>query len=736
MIDNDETLVQAFLEEASDLGEDLIDNILALDSDRSSTEALNKVFRTAHTIKGSSSFLGMLPIAQLTHCAEDLLNKIRTGEIPYSDLHTDVLLGFADELERLLEFASRNEGTLADKDVMDALNNAHTPPTPSDNDATPDASTPDANTPDATMANTSTANNDATPDATMPDANSNPLDRKDSVRVSILNLEEASDLIGELVIARNRLNLLHSKINEKIGSAYLQEEVSTVVSEVSSLTTELQLSTTKMRLVPIGTIFRRFPRLVRDLSRKLNKPINLEISGETTGIDRSIIEYLTDPLIHIIRNACDHGLEHPDERLALGKTAEGTVTIAASYDKVFANITITDDGRGLHRDTIIAKGIANGLIESGELMSDKEVFNLIFEPGFSTAKDVTNVSGRGVGMDIVRSSIYALSGSITIHSTPNKGTTFDIRLPLTLAIIDAIIVDVGGDPFALPLHAVTEVANISFDEITMFDGSCFYRLREQTIPILILKTLYDIDSYQHGNNYALIILNVSHKSIGVLVDKVMTQEEIVVKPINHYFGMSKVTGFSGATILGNGQVCLIVDIESVVLALEDKDKRALFSGLEDRNCRTKDSLTGSLQSQGTHIAIVEDSSSDRRNIKSLLENEDGLSCSLFSDPISTLKSPEHFDLYVIDIVMEHGSGEMLALKLLKQGNNKPIIFISSKVDALNTALLPEGLKYTFMRKPLRQNEFIATIYKMIEQSTAPQQTQLGQQQDTNRTAGY
>jgi two-component system chemotaxis sensor kinase CheA len=388
----------------------------------------------------------------------------------------------------------------------------------------------------------------------------------DSIRVPAERLDLLMDRVGELVIAQSRLT--------QVAAASNDSQVKSIAEEIERLALELRDTTMGVRTVPIGSLFGRFRRLVHDLSRELGKEIELITIGEETELDKTVIERLNDPLIHLIRNAVDHGLEAPEGRAAAGKPARGRITLAARHAGAEVLISITDDGRGLDRDRIQARAEDQGLMTPGAKLSDNELFQVIFQPGFSTAKEVTSLSGRGVGMDVVKRTIEALRGKIEIASTPGKGAELTLRLPLTLAIIDGLLVRVGKGRYVLPLSAVEECVELSTEEDARSRGRSFLNIRDDLVPFLRLRELFNA-STPADRFQKVVIVSSGESRVGLVVDQVIGNHQTVIKSLSKLH--ADVETFSGATILGDGAVALILDVAHLVdfgQAHEDRLKAA------------------------------------------------------------------------------------------------------------------------------------------------------------------
>ncbi len=370
-----------------------------------------------------------------------------------------------------------------------------------------------------------------------------------SVRVPAERLDYLVDMVGELVTVQARLS--------QAAATRQDAELTAIAEEVERLTAELRDSSLGMRMLPIGSTFSKFKRLVRDLSQELGKEIDLETSGAETELDKTVIEKLNDPLVHLIRNSIDHGIETPEVRRQAGKPAAGTVHLAAIHSGDSVLIEIRDDGKGLDREAILAKALEKGIVAEGVQLSERETFELIFAPGFSTAQKVTGVSGRGVGMDVVKRAIDALRGAITIDSRPGAGTTITVKIPLTLAIIESLLVKIAGDAFVLPLSAVEECVELSREAVARAHGRNLIPVRGQLIPYIPLRQQFGMPG-QPPDMQQVVVTRVGGSRVGFVVDHVVGEHQTVIKSLGRMY--RDVKGLSGATILGDGTVALILDI--------------------------------------------------------------------------------------------------------------------------------------------------------------------------------
>lgn len=401
-----------------------------------------------------------------------------------------------------------------------------------------------------------------------PNRETAPVKAEETVRVPAERLDELMDRVGELVIAQSRL----SQLAQGSGHDMVLRSVS---EEIERLAGELRDTMMVLRLVPVSSLFNRFRRLVHDLARETGKHIELVTEGEGTEVDKTVVERLADPLVHLIRNSCDHGLETPDQRLAAGKSETGTVRLSADQSGDEIIITIRDDGRGINKDAVRAKAEAQGLISAGQMMSDQDLFQLIFHPGFSTAAQVTNLSGRGVGMDVVKRTIESLRGTIHIASTAGEGSVITLRIPLTLAIIDGLLVRVGAERYVIPLAAVEECLELSQEEDRKTRGRSFITLRDSLVPFLRLRDMFactdEPDIFQK-----IVVITTGSERVGLVVDQIIGSHQTVIKSMSllHH----NITNFAGATILGDGGIALILDVAQLIDIGRHQEERQSAAG--------------------------------------------------------------------------------------------------------------------------------------------------------------
>ena len=535
--------------------------VLTLERDPCDSEALNSIFRGFHTIKGLAGFLELWEIQKLSHEVETVLDQARTSQLTLSEAAIEAILQSADYLQRWLahlETELQNRPSTApawDEALLSRIRALSScpegpPPAPDDLSAMASAVAGGGVPPEATAA--------VPDDPTPAPAESVRAERRSetlAVKVDTAKLDYLVDMAGEMVIAESLVR--HDPELNGNKTPRLQRNL----AQLTRITTELQKTAMAMRMVPIGPLFRRMARLVRDLSRQFGKRVEMETEGDEIELDRTIVEALSDPLMHMVRNSLDHGIESPEDRLARGKSASARLFMRAQHQAGHVVIEIADDGRGLDREKILAKAIEKGLIESVDGMTDGEVFNLIFAPGFSTAAQVTNVSGRGVGMDVVRRNVEKLRGRIEIRSTAHVGSSFLLKLPLTLAIIDGLLVGVGTERYIVPLFAVREMFRPTEDTIWTVRGRSEMALvRDALLPVIRLYRKFRVKPKSEDPRQSVLIVAESESQrFCLVVDELIGKQEVVIKSLGETF--KNVPGIAGGAILGDGRVGLILELD-------------------------------------------------------------------------------------------------------------------------------------------------------------------------------
>jgi two-component system, chemotaxis family, sensor kinase CheA len=612
MDDELKEILNEFLVETEEMIELLDQRFISLESDPTNRAMLDEIFRAMHSMKGSGGFLGFTRLVDVAHRAENILNKLRQGEIAVTPTVINVVLEAVDVV-KLLVADIRESGTDIHVEVVAIsarLDNvlagqeaAQTEPTVPAPAVTLDTSThantahqPPSSKLGEILIQEGSASKEQVLEALEQQDRKLPLgeilvqsgviteralesalqkqskptkagEDDQTIRVETSRLDSVMNLVGELVLGRNRLMKLGGGLEQSYENEPLVRGLTETLAQLNLVTTDLQLAVMKTRMLPIRKVLAKFPRMVRDLSQKLNKQVRLELHGEETELDKSVADEVGDPLVHIVRNAIDHGIELPAERQASGKALEGLVRIAASQEGNSIVIRIQDDGKGLQTDRIKAKALSRGIVSEAELasMDPRDVLNMVFLPGFSTADKVTDVSGRGVGMDVVRTNIRRINGSVEIDSQVGKGSVITIKLPLTIAIIQALLVEVEQATFAIPLGSVIEAVKITKDDIKTINGREVLTLRERVLPLLRLSEEFEIPRDTTCDKFYVVVVGMGERHVGVIVDRLRSQEEVVIKSMGDY--LSDIKGVAGATITGEGKVVLILDIPELVQSL-------------------------------------------------------------------------------------------------------------------------------------------------------------------------
>ncbi|MDY5304486.1 MAG: response regulator [Campylobacter sp.] len=744
-MDDMQELLEDFLVESFELIEQIDHDLVELESNPDDLELLNRIFRVAHTVKGSSSFLNFDTLTKLTHHMEDVLNKARHGELKITADVMDVVLKSVDMMKGLL-VSIRDNGNDSNSGIdisqicpqLTAISEGQSPtsatpapesapaPEPAAADipasAIPEDIDPNTLSEDQINAEierllkvrkaedearrAAKASGGGAASATAPAAAPDKLDTADkpaaatkpagdganapakasanasdqTIRVEVGRLDYLMNLVGELVLSKNRLLTIYNDVEERYDGEQFLEELNQVVSSLSLVTTDVQLAVMKTRMQPVAKVFNKFPRVVRDIGRDLNKQIDLIISGEETELDKSIVEEIGDPLTHIIRNSCDHGIEDPATRKAAGKPEKGTIELKAYNEGNHIVIEIIDDGKGIDAEAIRIKAVERGLISENEAdtMSNKEIYSIIFRPGFSMAAKVTNISGRGVGMDVVKTNVEKLHGVIDIDSEIGKGTTLKLKIPLTLAIIQSLLVGTQEEIYAIPLANVNETVRVSVDNIYTIEGKNVLRLRDEVLSLVRLSDLFGVKQVlESGDQTYVVVISVAETKLGIIVDNLIGQEEIVIKSLGSY--LANIDGIAGGTIRGDGRVTLIVDV-GVIMDMAKEVKVDIKSSMSaEATQKAKESPAD------YKVLVVDDSKMDRAIISkalaptgiTLIEATNGL------EALNIIKSNEHaFDAVLIDIEMPKMDGYTLAGEIRKYSKyrNLPLIAVTSRTS--------------------------------------------------------
>ena len=558
-----------FILEAQEILDRLGEQLVTLEQAPQDADQLNAVFRGFHTLKGGAGFLGIQAMVELCHAAEETLGMARSGKATLQAHHFDAAQQSLDYLQSMLDSVSAGEepgyappALIAQFDVNGS---APAPLAP-----TPSAPAPagDLITDDEFEALLDELHGGAAPTAVavpvaaVPAAPAAPkapaqkpvAEAEHTVRVDTKRLDAIVNLIGELVLSRNRLKTLRARLHD--------EELDRAVSTLDIATARLQSAVMRTRMQPVGKVFSRFPKVARDVARNLKKEVELELIGAETELDRNLVEALADPLVHLVRNAIDHGVEMPDLREAQGKPRSGHVRLSAQQEGDYVSIEVQDDGAGIDPERLRAKAREKGLIdpEAAARLSSEECLHLVFLPGFSTKQEVTDISGRGVGMDVVQSRIRELSGQIQIQSELGRGSRFMIRVPLTLAILPTLLVQAGEDVYALPLARVMEVLHAPNSQLGWFDGRAVLDRRSHTLPLVDLRHWLAVEPVA-SPLLTIVVLQAGEARFGLVVDQVRGREEVVIKPLPKT--LRGLRGYAGATLIGDGRMALILDVDGL-----------------------------------------------------------------------------------------------------------------------------------------------------------------------------
>jgi two-component system chemotaxis sensor kinase CheA len=589
---NDDDIVKEFLVESHENLDQLDQLLVELEENPTSREHLASIFRTIHTLKGTSGFLAFHRLEAIAHVGENLLSRLRDGELALDQARTDALLAMVDTIRRHLR-AIEASGREDERDPADLVallsslseSNAAVPPErgvssrPSKRASlAPMTSVPthDAHDPPHPVRPSPVVQSVARAEEQEEHAEPRRGAADASIRVDVQLLDRLMNLVGELVLARNQVLQVTTNLEDPIIVATSQR--------LNLVTTELQEGIMKTRMQPIGSIWGKYPRVVRDLSAQCGKQIRLEMEGADTELDRSILEAIKDPLTHVVRNSADHGIERPEVRVGRGKHAQGVLRLRAFHEGGKVNIEVSDDGGGIDVDRVREKAIVRGLVtaERAAAMTERELVQLIFLPGFSTAEKVSNVSGRGVGMDVVRTNVERIGGTIDLSSRRNQGTTLRIRIPLTLAIVPALVVAAAEDRYAIPQVNLLELVRLEGDQskaaLDDLHGTEVLRLRGQLLPLVRLRSVLGLRA-READHVNVVVLQADDRAFGLVVDDISDTEEIVVKPLGKE--LKGLGVYAGATIMGDGHIALILD----VLGIAER------AGLVDES-RTKSALDG------------------------------------------------------------------------------------------------------------------------------------------------
>ncbi|MFB6355838.1 MAG: chemotaxis protein CheW, partial [bacterium] len=673
-------MVDDYLAESREQLTQLTNSLIELEQEKS-PELIDSIFRVAHTLKGSSGMIGLEVLEDLAHSMEELLDEVRDGERDVTEELIDLLLLCNDKIEHILDTVEALEPVhVRVEHLLDGL------------DGLRRGEEIDVEEIRSIEDEISQEQQDVEEEETEEEDTDTEESVTESIRVNIDKMDDVINLVGELVIDKGRLdqkiqqlNDLEGEINQlqesfqegeiserdfdRLGNEMnlvrrafqeLSNEVEQSTDDMDRVISELQESVMRTRMVPIAEIFNKFPRLVRDLCRQTGKEVDLRISGEDTEMDKTVIEKIGDPLMHIIRNAVDHGIESPEERKKAGKYEEGTLEISAGYEGDLVVIEIEDDGGGIPTEVVKQKALDKAIIseEEAEEMPPDKIHQLIFEPGFSTTEEVTETSGRGVGMDVVRSNIMDLNGSVDLESTEGEGTKFTIKLPLTLAIIQVLIVRIGEREFALPLSSVQENLRIRPEEIQTIGQQEVFELRGKTLSLARLRNVlgYRKTKSWEQDIHPVVVAQSGNERLGILVDELVQKQEIVIKDLGSI--LNNVQYASGATIMGDGSVVLIVDLGEIVHNAEELSKKGVTQSTSSQETEEpSDQQEATSSTSVMDVLLVEDTETQRTMMKQQLENS-GFKVDEAEDGREGLNMARDttYDFVMTDIEMPHMDG--------------------------------------------------------------------------------
>ena len=553
--------LEIFIDETSEHLQNLSDCIMELEKDPENMDTINEIFRAAHSLKGMAGTMGFKRMQRLTHDMENVFQEVRSEKVKVTSSMIDLLFKCLDAIEGYLDNvkASSDEGTEDNELIIKELNDfiaaedgAAAAPAPAQaepkKEEAPAQEQPQAQAVKPAAKTQSSGNKKQTV--------AKPVTNR-TVRVDIEKLDALMNQVSELIIAKNSLVSISSTDSGDFQNQSFHEQI----EYLERITTNLHESVMKVRMVPIESVVAKFPRMIRDLSRKLDKKMELYMTGEDTELDRTVVDQIGDPLQHLLRNSADHGLEDNATRIAKGKPEVGSIFLNAFQEGNNVIIQVGDDGNGIDVEAVRNKAIERGVIteEQAETMSQKEIINLLFLPSFSMAKKITDISGRGVGLDVVKSNIEALGGDVEVKTELGVGTTFTVRLPLTLAIIQALMVEIRDEKYAIALGSISNIEDIPVKDIKYVEAQEVIHLRGKVIPLIRMDQVLDIEpKEEEPESLTVVIVQKGENLAGLVVDNLIGQQEIVIKSLGKYINNNKI--ISGATILGDGEVALILDV--------------------------------------------------------------------------------------------------------------------------------------------------------------------------------
>ncbi len=704
-----------FIKEVSDTLEAMEKELLELEKNPEDMELLNSIFRDAHTIKGSAAFLNFKYMRELTHKMENVLDELRNGKMKATAEIIDILFKCSDCLKQMVNNIIEGESDKFDiAGIVSEMVNIAAKKSEKSEEKKEEITKiePEVivekkeNIKPENLENKETAEEK---EQIEPEENVKKEEVQikgiNSIRVDTKRIDAIMNMVSELVTGRNRLL--------QIGRQFNSEELNETSIFIGKITTEIQSAVMKIRMVSLEKTFSRFSRIVRDLSKQVGKEVTLDIKGQETELDKIVSEEIYEPILHILRNALDHGIELREERIKAGKNPVGKISIFARQEDNFVYIDISDDGKGINAEQIKNKAVEKGILskESAGKMYDYDLINLIFKPGFSTADKVSELSGRGVGMDVVKTSIEKIGGLVDIITERGKGSTFRIRLPLTLAIMQVLIIGVSGKKYAIPLNSVVESIRIEKNEIGTISGGEAIFLRGKPLPLVYLSSVFNIEEKEkNSSKLNIVVLGFGEKRAGLVIDEMLGKLEIVIKPLGSYLG--KVKGISGTAILGDGSIIMILDSGVIV-----KEGKSLVKNREEVAKIEKKMYFENSKDKALSILYVEDS----QNLQKIVKREfgaNGIKIETADDGLLGLRKAEaqKYDLIITDYEMPNMNGYEFLKKLREMRGYKytPVVVFSARDYEENREKWDEVNIADYILKPFDINIMMEKVGKIIE----------------------
>ncbi len=695
--------LEGFKAEVKELLQDLSLGLLKLEKKPTNKKLLESLMRKAHTIKGSATMMGYKRIADISHNMEDGLDRALQGELSLKKNHFDILLKCLDAIDPLLE----DKVTWQDKGIDASFVE----------NICAEAKSAFCEDEISEESKKKESKEELAKKEEIAEEDWKEAKTEDSIRINVSQLNKLVNLSGEMLVSKIRLKELVSGLQQKvsevpdIGESFIEisKGLTSLGDTMDFLTSNMQEEVMKSRMIPISYLFNTFPRAMRDLARQKGKNIQLEINGQNTYLDKTIVDQVKDPIMHLLRNAVDHGVETIEKRQEKGKPEESKIALSAYQEGSLVVIEVSDDGNGIDVEKVKQHAVSKGLVSESRIndMIDDQVYQLLFSPGFSTAEEVTETSGRGVGLDVVRENIVQLKGMIEVQSDPGKGTRFIIKLPLTLAITESLLVAAGSDMFAIPIESVVETIRIKTDEIKTIEARDVVVVRGHILPLVRISDIFGISrkGIFEKNFSPVVIVQSVEKRIAILIDDLIGRQEIITKAIGD--PLKNVRDIAGATILGNGKVILILDVPSIIDSAEGVIVKRPIAVL-------KPAIQGKKKKT---ILLAEDVLSTAMLEKNILESS-GFSVVIARDGKEALDraAQETFDLVISDVLMPRMDGFELATNLRKSKTHKgvPIIMVTTREkDEDKRRGLEAGANAYILKKDFTSEILLETIERLV-----------------------